>query len=676
MPRPFKRKRSKFDDTREERRKARATQATENVKRRKLENQGPANLDEAEDDFIPLEGHELHDSGENEPVFYGLLDADEQAYYTNVNNKIAANDFEDDEDRRNFIQAVYRESQGKELKLASSQSCSRHLERIILVSSPEQLQTLFEKLLEGLAHLAQHRFGSHVLETLFLEAAKHVKKQDVNQDQQDGISSRLEKQFLQVAKELEPNLGHMLTDRYASHVLRVLLLIFAGEPLHDPNSKKILASKKKEKLDPPTKEEPSAEARPVPKTFKAALSDLTTQAVSTLDDTYLRALATHPTGNPILQLLLKLELTNSDKGRALGNGSLFYKLLSPDSLEADSEGAKFVSGLTYDSTGSHLMETIVQYAPGKTFKKIYRGVWKPKLASMAKNDVASYVVIRILERLGKDDLAEARDLLLPELPTLLQRRRLTVIKALVDRCVVRETELQPVAEALNAECGRDKSSLLQTLLQTEHSDAENAGTGAAADSATPPRADVHGSLLAQTLLQAPQVSTLIQESLLATEPDSLVYMAKDSSASRVLQTAITSSAASAGFRKQMVPKFYNHMVDLAMHPSGSYMVESLWDGTNGIHFMKERLASELAKHESELRDSLYGRSVWRSWLMDLYIRRRGEWQARAKGLDGNSASSEGQKKSGIQLARERYAQQRLKGTQSGIRPERRLTTDG
>lgn len=679
MPRPFKRKRSKFDDVRSQRRKERGDQARQNVKRRKVEGQslpddgqsfGDANLN-------PLESGNLETPLEDEAEFYGFLTEDEQAYYATVNTKITANNFEDDEDRENFIKAVHRESSGKELKLASSQSCSRYLERIILVSTPEQLLALFEKLLKGLMNLAQHRFGSHVLETLLAESAKNVKVSEKKRSAKDETSSAFEACIIRTVGQLEPNIGFLLTDRFGSHVVRSLVLVLSGEPPQDVIMQKVLASKKKEKVDtPPRNNQPIEQSRTVPQTFQTALSRLTTAAVSNLDSTYLRALATHPTGNPVLQLLLRFDLADPNKGRSPGEESLFQKLLAPDSLESDSEGVKISAGLTYDPTGSHLIETVVEHAPGKMFKKLYKAVWKPRLASMAKNHAASYVVVRILRRLGKDDLAEARDMILPVLAQLLENRNFIVIQTLVERCVARGAELGPVAEVFEAIPMKRKASILQSILQMDASPTANAGTNPVG-STKGPRADMHGSLLAQSLLEAPPVSTLIQDSILATDLDSIIFMAKDPSASRVLQAALTSSASTPAFRKQLVPIFYNHLADLATDSSGSYLVESLWDGTNGLHFMKERVATELSKHESELRDSPFGRNVWRNWLMDLYLRRRGEWQARAKGQDVNPPVERRQEKSAIQLARERHAAGRQsKDTRGGVRPDDSLMANG
>ena len=678
MPRPFKRKRSRYDDVRSHRRKERGDQARQNVKRRKVEDGSPVEDRQSfgDADFVSVENDDQRPV-QGESDFYGFLTEAEQAYYATVNTKITANDFENDEDRTNFIKAVHHELHGNELKLASSQSCSRFLERIILVSMSEQLLALFGKLLEGLTNLAQHRFGSHVLETLLAQSAKYIKVPEKKRSAENETSSAFEAYIIRAAGALEPTIGFLLTDRFGSHVVRSLVLVLSGQPMQDLSTQRVLASKKKEKVDTPARnDQPMEQSHTVPQTFQNALSRLTSAAVSNLDSTYLRALATHPTGNPVLQLLLKLDLANSDKGRSLGEDSLFHKLLAPDSLESDSEGVKIVAGLTYHPTGSHLIETVVEHAPGKTFKKLYKAVWKPRLASIAKNDAASYVAVKILERLGKDNLAEARDILLPVLAQLLENHRFNVIQTVVDRCIARGADLQPVAEAFQANTTKRKGSVLQAILQMDVSPTANAGTDVA-ESKKAPRAAMHGSLLAQSLLEAPTVSTLIQDSILATSSNSIILMAKDPSASRVLQTALTSSASSPTFRKQMVPKFYDHIAELATNTSGSYLVESLWAGTNGLHFMKERIATELSDHESELRDSPFGRNVWRNWLMDLYLRRRGEWQARAKGQDVNPPVERRQEKSAIQLARERHAAVRpSKGIRSNVRPDNSLTANG
>lgn len=77
--------------------------------------------------------------------FYGLLDEDEQEYFKRADSILELNQFADAEERHIFLANVYKETRGKELKLANSQSCSRLMERLILMSTPDQLKALFQK---------------------------------------------------------------------------------------------------------------------------------------------------------------------------------------------------------------------------------------------------------------------------------------------------------------------------------------------------------------------------------------------------------------------------------------------------------------------------------------------------------------------------------------------------
>ena len=77
--------------------------------------------------------------------FYGMLDDDEQEYFKRADEMLELNQFDGPDGRTLFIESVYKEADGKELKLANSQSCSRLMERLILLSTPNQLKDLFQK---------------------------------------------------------------------------------------------------------------------------------------------------------------------------------------------------------------------------------------------------------------------------------------------------------------------------------------------------------------------------------------------------------------------------------------------------------------------------------------------------------------------------------------------------
>jgi nucleolar protein 9 len=111
------------------------------------------------------------------------------------------------------------------------------------------------------------------------------------------------------------------------------------------------------------------------------------------------------------------------------------------------------------------------------------------------------------------------------------------------------------------------------------------------------------------------------------------------------------------------------MVELATDSAGSHLADALWDGTKGSHFMKERLAKELQENETVLRESRYGRRVWKNWSMDLYQRRFHDWQAQAKGFNSaDSVKDNTLSKSGIDLARARFAEKKASASKQKGRP--------
>lgn len=604
-----------------------------------------------------------------EAPFLGLLTQEDQDYYANVNNKLTSNDFESDEDRSLFIDAVYRESSGKELRIASSQSSSRYLEKVIMLSNPQQLKLLFQKFTGNFTHLVQHRFASHCCEALFMNAAPAVGNEtEVPTTSRDASEVTMERLFLQVVDELKPNIGYLLTERFASHVVRVLLLVLSGESLSDSKSTTLLASRRKEKVET-TQLSPqlaASEERVVPQSFLTAVNEMTVAATSTLGTTYLRALATHPTGNPMLQLLLHLELKRMRRNGHNNQQSVLWKLLPDESLENGSESAKFIQGIVYDPTGSRLVETIIEYAPGKLFKKLHRNILKERMGSMAKNDTASYVVMKIMERLSKEALEDAMGQILPEIPALVARNRVNVVRTMVERGQVRQADMEQLAASLREAYGNDATARLPKMLRLDTTPDQDGNERTTKDrkqtkERKPQAVDLHGSLLAQTILQAPATCDIIYESLLALPPELLILLAKDPTASRIIQLAITCETSTVSFRRQLIPVFFGHMSELATDSASSHLVDALWDGTSGSHFLKERLAKELQENEAVLRESRYGRSVWKNWSMDLYQRRFLDWQAQAKDLTPS-------KKSGIELARARFAERKASGFKHKGRP--------
>ena len=486
----------------------------------------------------------------------------------------------------------------------------------------------------------------------------------------------MENLFLYTLNELEGNLGYLMTDRFASHALRVLLVVLSGRPLAKSSTTSLLASKKSENVgvignDNNKSNELGRTTRTVPDSFQNALDKMIADTVAGLDTTYLRALATHPVGNPVLQLLLELELSRSGKQKAKDEQSLFFKLLPDNPPQEGTESASFIQGLVYDAVGSRLLESIVRFAPGKTFKVLYKSLFKGRLGSLARNETAGFLVERILERLSKEDLEEAIQAIISQIVSLIERSRTSLIKTMIERSITRNVETAQIAEALEKAYGTDPRNRLEQMLKLTI----NCGATETKDA----RKDkdpkkLHGSLLAQTMLLVPgPLSELIINSLLALPVVILLQVAEDQTASHVLQASLGSNNGGTQFRRKIIQKFYGHIGELATHAIGSHVIDSFWTATQGLAFIQEHIAEELLAAETTIRDSFVGRAVWRNWKMDLYKRRKLDWINEAKGggffggdLVATPDDRESRKKrSAIELARGKFAAAKAKKSKGG-----------
>ena len=405
-------------------------------------------------------------------------------------------------------------------------------------------------------------------------------------------------------------------------------------------------------------------SRTVPESFQIALDEMVTGTLAGLNTSYLRALAMHPTGNPVLQLLIELEFLRSGKSKARDEASLFRILLPDDPFTEGTESASFVKGLLYDPVGSRLLETIVQFAPGKVFKVLYRSLFRENLANFVRNDIAGFVVSRILERLSHDDLQQAVDQICPQISLLIDRSRTSMIKVLIERCHIRQVNTQAIADALRLAYGEPETSMLFKMLKPGSSDIGHISRDRKAQLDAQDSDKLHGSLIAQAMLSVPgPLRDMVMTNILAMDTPSLMLMAKDKTATHVLQNALTCRGQPKLLRRKIVQKLVGHMTELALDPIGSHVVDTCYTATEDLIFIREGIADELQQDELVLRESFSGRAVWRNWMIDMYKRRRTDWISKTKGVSQAQEPGDwtakgpaaGAEKSAIELARERFA---------------------
>ncbi|KAG6046690.1 Nucleolar protein 9 [Claviceps sp. LM77 group G4] len=652
-----------------------------------------------QDQGFDLENDHRHNgNGREEKEFFGMLADEEQEYFRRADEMLELNQFPTTEDRDMFLESVFKEAQGKELKLASSQSCSRLMERLIQLSSTSQKKHLFSAFGGHFLSLVQHRFASHCCEALFLRSAGVVTQelagfvldtQGATPAQQEPEAS-MEELFLATLDELEGNLTFLLTDRFASHTLRVLLLVLSGRPLDDTSVRTLMKSKKKEHISvagSAAADEQNKGVRAVPPSFGLAVTKIISDATAGLDDTGLRVMAKHAIGNPTLQLLLELDMTlaKADKKKNIteeegeeeeGDGktgaasigqstSLLQKLLpgAPKSLsDPSSPASEFINGMIYDQIGSRLIETLVQHCPGKVFKQLSQNFFLPRIDGYVRNDIACYPAIKVLGRLGKDQLTAAADKIAPTVPQLVTRSRFNVLRTLFERCAARgaHDQTRKLMRGLKDGCGKDPADLVRTLCslpaaeeeQQQESEAQQKQESQDSKQPKQPKQNAtssrneyaiqsHGAQLLTTILSIQGPHKAVHESLLALPSSHLVLLATTSFPTvTLLITALRTPSPNAVFQKSLVSRLSPHMGSLSTSQFGHNLVKALAempvrgkDLSIPLH-VKEGIMQGLAGQEATLRDSWMGRSVWRSWKGDVWKTRSMEWKAWMREMEG------------------------------------------
>ncbi|EQL00286.1 Armadillo-type fold protein [Ophiocordyceps sinensis CO18] len=590
------------------------------------------------------------DAGEKE--FFGMLADEEQEYFRRADEMLELNDFPSPEDRDVFVHSVYREAQSKELKLASSQSCSRLMERLIQLSNTAQKKRLFEAFAGHFPSLVQHRFASHCCEALFLRSAGVVTQELAGFDgfvvdtkgkdvQEQAPEASMESLFLATLDELEGSLSFLMTDRFASHALRVLLLVLSGRPLQDASTKTLIKSRKKEHISVAGSAAADVQnqgLRAVPDSFTLAMAKIISDTTAELDATGLRVLAKHPIGNPTLQLLLELDMTlnKSDQKPDPDRPSLLQQLLpgAPQSLaDGSSEASEFINGMMYDQIGSRLIEILATHCPGKMFKALNHNIFLPRIQGYVRNDISSYPAIKVLNRLSKDDLVEAVDKIVPTVPQLVSKTRFNVLKTLFERCAVRgaSDEIKQLMRGLREGCGNQAADLVMTLccLGDDKEKVKDVDQLARNQYAI----QSHGAQLLTTLLSIPGPSKGVHEAILALPIDLVVRLATTSMPTVTLLTsALHTPSANSTFQKGVVSGLSAHVPELAVSQFGHNLINAIAevpskgkDLSVPCH-MKEAVMQQLWPHEMELRNSWMGRSVWRTWKGDMWKTRRGDWK--------------------------------------------------
>ncbi|KAF9970274.1 Nucleolar protein 9 [Actinomortierella ambigua] len=582
-------------------------------------------------------------------AIFGFTDPDVQQYFKGVEKTLDEAAFESAEDQQLFLENVYTEVQGKELVLATDHSCSLILEKLLRVSNDFQLRVFFDKLNGNFLKLFAHRFASHVCQTLVTLCADAVEREVRSNETKapaqsevsanDGVLLSAEELILNMCRQTQDEFASLISDPFASHVLRVIIHVLAGRTVDDGSGKGNIRSKKSAKYNDANNSKVNAgtiqrSTRAVPPSFKEMLRSITEAMTTGLSATIVRSLAVHQVANPVLQLLLEIQAKDDPAGK----DALVDKLLM-DITQEEQPGQKnddrdaYVETLLRDQVGSHLLETIVRVASPALFQKFYTTYFRGRLSKLSFHPIANYVIQQFfVNAKNAIQLEMMIDEVLPSFEEFLKFGRPGVIRAVVEAAknvgACHKQVIKGLCAAFHTSGPAERKDFINVVLHMETHEQFKARDSSQEE--RKPTFHPQGAIILQLLLQYPEEhNKIVTDSYFGQKEDLVYAWTLDSTGSHVIEAFLTSPTVNLKMKKKILKSFLGKYHVMALDKYGGHTVDKCW-AVSDID-MKEKIATELLQHEQALSQSFYGKFILRNCKIDQFKRKKADWLEREKG---------------------------------------------
>lgn len=583
-------------------------------------------------------------SSQDPSMFFGLIDHNELNYFHQAEQTLNLDTFGSPEEKALFVDSVFQEARGKELKLVTNKICSKLMERLILTSTLKQIQQIFNAFNGRFFELSKQRYSSHVVETFLVKCASLIEKEILSNgsfEENEGENSEdeenedeawvsMENMFLFIVGDFKKNLKNMMVDKYASHVLRLTLLVMTGKELPSSvQSNSILRSKKskiaRKVIDIKDSEDYEKKFQ-VPSSFKDDLREVLKEITTGETTETLRELAIEPVASPVIQLLIQLEGI-VDKDRTIWKMIFNGDDENADVKQREKEGA-FVEYLLSDSIGSHFLQNAIENQKVKAVERIYQQYMKDRIVKLAKREnTGIYVVEKMMEKLKSKQQVEILDKLIPILNELIVNN-LDVGGSIID-CSIKNDNYKK-DEIISAfvdffNKGSKEEELFENILKL------NTSTLYSKKDDWPTSEERRRALFLEKLIDydSDHILKLCVENLLNFENDVLIKFCKHGVFSHIVESVLDKrDLLTIIERKTILNKLvrFNNIVELACNATGSHIVDKLWMFTVKLNMFKERIARTLFDNSEDIKITIYGRMVWKNWRMEAYSRKFNDWK--------------------------------------------------
>ena len=580
----------------------------------------------------------------NQQMFYGVLDREELEYFKQAESTLGMDTFESAEEKTQFVTSVIEEARGKELKLITSQICSKLMERLILECDDLQLKGLFKAFNGNFYGMACHKYASHVLETLLVRSAALVEKELLTPsfeagDEEGEVYGSMENLFLFMLNELKPHAKSLMSDQYGSHTLRLVILILASKmlPSSTQNNSNLRSKKSKiaRKMIDIKDNDEFNKTYQTPESFKLELRELVsalyksfTGEVASRSDinpaviTKFRELCVDKVASPVIQLIIQVEGI-FDRDRS------FWRLIFNTNDEKDAKEESFVEYLLSDPVGSHFLQNVIGFGRRKYVERLYRLYMRDRVVKLAKRDTTgAFVVQALLLHLKSKDIKQILDDVVPELSMLLNSN-IDFGTAIINASNGQESYLRDdvISQLLlkyYPEENKERNILESCLLLSSST------LGNTRDDWPTAEERRRSIFLEQLIAYDQKFLDVTVESMLALPEERLLQMCYHGVFSHVVESVLDPQRVAIIERRRLLNVLCKDAVNLACNAYGSHIMDKLWAFTAKLMLYKERIAGALVAEDEKVKNSTYGRQVWKNWQLEKYVRKRWDWKGLVK----------------------------------------------
>ncbi|KAH7343515.1 armadillo-type protein [Rhizoctonia solani] len=593
---------------------------------------------------------------------FGYVDPDVKGYFRTVDARIQdwqSQDYVRDdpneegntnEDKRMFLVAALSESSGKELQLSTDPDCSIILERMLHSMDDVVIRVFADRLCGSYAQLAQHRFGSHVCQTLFEVAASTISRETqgriakpADSNDETGALRTMTELAVAISEELLPTLSQLILNPFGAHVLLSFLILLSPQITRNPESSHANTSLTRSKKSAAYKSRQGSMRSILSETERASTAivptsfgEIAAKFVDTLrestDANEIRAFAANKVANPVLQAMIDLE---AQQGRSDTPGSLIDSVLmgtiSSLAQGTEPQQSDYVETLLRDPTASHLFEALVRHAPEKTFQALWNLYFKNKLGRLCSHPVANFVVSKAIMRLDSAGLLEASQEIELVSSKLIKTGRTGVLKSLVDQAVVIRVHEGAVSELLCRAVDIEESTIqllipcLLTLRSRKVHDKSTNSTDDPEANSQSTEPTVQGAVILQSMLKLsdPHNQPVIQ-SIHAQSTDEIINLSRHPVSSRVLDAFLDSPSVPLRDKRKFLLSLMGSYHILVNDRIGSRVGDRCWACADP--FLREKIARSILPHEMALSTSYYGKYFARNLHLTMLKRDAAAWR--------------------------------------------------